>query len=294
MRLKLYRASSIADAMSLVRRELGVEAIILSSRKVADGVEVTAALDDPPLQLPPSRDAMTMRALSYHNVPPRLAEVLGQGPLSQALAVNIAFEAIPLLDRPLLFTGPPGAGKTLTVARLATRLVLGGVRPMVITADERRAGAAEQLAAYTRLLGLDLIVAHNPIAVARALARRTTATPVLIDLPAASPFDHAQVDELTALTTTANGRVALVLPAGIDAIEAGEIASAFVEATATLLVVTKLDVARRIGCVLSAASKGLALTEAGIGPGAADGMVAFSSELLCARLLDVPPEWEPS
>ena len=294
MRLKLYRASSITDAMSLVRRELGVEAIILSSRKVADGVEVTAALDDPPLQLPPSRDAMTMRALSYHNVPPRLAEVLGQGPLSQALAVNIAFEAIPLLDRPLLFTGPPGAGKTLTVARLATRLVLGGVRPMVITADERRAGAAEQLAAYTRLLGLDLIVAHNPIAVARALARRTTATPVLIDLPAASPFDHAQVDELTALTTTANGRVALVLPAGIDAIEAGEIASAFVEATATLLVVTKLDVARRIGCVLSAASKGLALTEAGIGPGAADGMVAFSSELLCARLLDVPPEWEPS
>jgi flagellar biosynthesis protein FlhF len=57
-------------------------------------------------------------------------------------------------------------------------------------------------------------------------------------------------------------------------------------------VVTRLDVARRIGCVLSAARAGLALVEAGIGPGAADGLVPLTADFLARRLLEVPQNWE--
>ncbi len=56
-----------------------------------------------------------------------------------------------------------------------------------------------------------------------------------------------------------------------------------------LLVATRLDLARRLGGVLAAAARtGLALTEAGIGPGAADGLLPLTPEWLAARLLAIP------
>lgn len=295
MRLKLYRAATVAEAMSMVRRELGPEALILSTRRVADGVELTAAIDPPPPPPQPERcEPQCLRGLAYHRAPRAVAEALASGPLGLTLPATLSFGALALQpgDRPVLFAGPPGAGKTLTVARLATRLVMQGLQPMVITADGRRAGAAEQLAAFTRLLGLDLVVASHPVALARALARRQQGAPVLIDMPGSSPFDAAQTEELTALTATADARVAVVLPAGLDPEEAGETASGFAAAGAEYLVVTRLDISRRIGCVLSAASAGLALVEAGIGPGAADGLVPMTPALLSRRLLEVPPNWE--
>ncbi len=49
---------------------------------------------------------------------------------------------------------------------------MAGVAPMVITADGKRAGATEQLAAFTKLLGISLIVACHPVTLGRALTRR--------------------------------------------------------------------------------------------------------------------------
>ena len=43
MRLKLYRAPTVAAAMAQVREELGADALILATRRVAGGVELTAA-----------------------------------------------------------------------------------------------------------------------------------------------------------------------------------------------------------------------------------------------------------
>ncbi len=200
------------------------------------------------------------------------------------------FAALPLgaEDRPLLLVGPPGAGKTLTVARLATRLVMAGIVPMVITTDGKRAGATEQLAAFTRLLGIDLVVACQPQALGHALMQRH-ATPVLVDTAGCDPFDQAQLDELVALTETAGGAMALVLPAGMDVAESADIASAYAAAGVHLLVGTRFDSARRLGGILAAsAGAGLALTEAGIGPGAADGLLPITPAWLATRLLAIP------
>ena len=59
MRLKLYRAPAMAEAMARIRAELGNDALILSTRRVGDGVEVTAALepDDAPPPLAPRSPA---------------------------------------------------------------------------------------------------------------------------------------------------------------------------------------------------------------------------------------------
>ena len=325
MRVKLYRAQGMAAAMAMIRDELGPEALILATRRLADGVEVTAALEPaeapaPPVVPAPARDGATRAALlAHHGVPAALGARLTGGTLESALDAALVFAPLPLAPGggPLLLAGPPGAGKTLTIAKLATRLVLAGRAPVVISADGRRAGAVEQLAAYTRLLGIELLVAGQPAALARALAHPMPdpalphpATPLpalphparphparphparagpgggpaLIDAPGLDPFDPAERAELAGLIAAAGAVVALVLPAGLDPMEAADIAAAHAALGARLLVPTRLDRARRLGGVLTAATAGLALAEAGIGPGAADGLAPCTAGLLAARL----------
>jgi flagellar biosynthesis protein FlhF len=310
MRLKLYRAPTMTVAMAQMRAELGPDALILSTRSLRDGVELTAGLDRGDTAAPPlvaqamalaERPAVVGRPpawpaarrarppvhdiMAYHGVLDPLAQRITGASLAGELMRLLRFAPILLEAGPLLLVGPPGAGKTSTTARLATRLVLAGQRPMVVSADGNRAGATEQLASYTRLLGLDLVVAPSSAALARALGRRQPGAAVLIDAAGADCRDPAQMHDLAALAAVARGRQALVLQAGLEPREAAEIASAHAEAGATLLVATKLDLARRLGSVLAAADVGgLALAEAGIGPGAADGLVPLTAALLAERL----------
>ncbi|MGE4044429.1 MAG: GTP-binding protein [Acetobacteraceae bacterium] len=289
MRLKLFRAATTVEAMARIRTELGDDALILGSRRVDGGVELTAALEVPePPPSPPPVDPARQELLTYHAIPSGLHSVLEQGALDSALSRALSFTNLPLApgEQPLLLTGPPGAGKTLTAARLATRLVLGGGSPMIVTADGKRAGAAEQLAAFTKLLGLTLVAASHPVTLSRALTRRQDCAPVLIDAPGIDPFDAAQADELRAMATSANAAVALVLPAGLDPAEAADLAVAFAETGASLLIVTRLDLVRRLGGLFAAATAArLPLTEGGIGPGAADGMTPLTPQALAARLM---------
>jgi flagellar biosynthesis protein FlhF len=235
MRLKLYRAPSVALAMAQVRAQLGADALILSTRRVDGGIEVTAALEPDAPALP---DPERLDRLRWHGTPTSLAAALAAAPLEHSLAAQLRFASLELSpgSAPILFAGPPGAGKTLTVARLATRLVMQGITPMVISADGERAGAAEQLAAFTRLLGIMLVVAPDALTLGRALARRAGGGPVLIDSAGIDPFSASAQAGIAGLSTTALATTALVLPAGLDANEAADAAAAFKAAGASLLV----------------------------------------------------------
>lgn len=318
MRLKTYRAATMAGAMSMVRAELGADALILATRRVGHGVEVTAALEpaEPEIMtagpaesraaLPPPgfvpaplvRDHASERGLLWHGVPPELARRLAQAPLAVALAETLRFGTLPLARNgpPLLLAGPPGAGKTLTVARLATRLVLAGEAPLVVTADGRRAGAAEELAAYTRLLGLELLVAATPRTLTRALTRRRDGHAVLIDTSGVCPYAPGEITEIAALAASVAAIPAMVLPAGMDAQEAADHAAAFGACGVKHFVPTRLDMSRRLGAVVAAAIAGrMTLSEAGTGPGANDGLTRLTAESLAQRLSRVPaPQAAPA
>jgi flagellar biosynthesis protein FlhF len=295
MRLKIYRGRTLADVMAQARNELGAEALILSTRRIAAGMELTAALEQPEEEPPAAARAPPQEAnlLAWHGVPHALAERLAAGALEDTLPSVLNFGKLPLGpdEAPLLLTGPPGAGKTLTIARLATRLVLAGAQPLVITADGRRAGAPEELAAYTRLLGLSLIVADRPATLLRALRHRGPDTPVLIDTAGVNPFDGDPMDVIQALTTAAGATSVLVLPGGQDPLEGAEQAAAFAETGVCHFIPTRLDIARRLGSVITAAAEGgLVLSEAGTGAGANDGLTALTPEALAARLSCGPRE----
>ena len=117
MRIKLYTARGMPEVMALIRSELGPDAVILNSRRTAGGVEVTAAHDEQASAstLPPSPLAFARAEscpLLAHGTPEPLAAKLRAGPLPFALSVVFRFQPIDsaTLRRPLLFTGPPGAG----------------------------------------------------------------------------------------------------------------------------------------------------------------------------------------
>lgn len=294
MRLKTFRAARMPEAMALLREELGADAVILSTRRTAQGIEITAALEpEEPWLIPPAGmapPAALSGPLAFHNPPAALAAALARGPLDQALAGALGFAPLPEgRDRPLMLVGPPGAGKTLTCAKLAARMVLAGAPPVVATTDGQRAGATAQLAAFTGVLGLTLAVAPSPAALGKALARRAPGQPALVDSAGCDPFDARQVVALHALAAAAQADLVLVLPAGLDALEAADLARAFAALGARHLLPTRLDAARRLGAVLAAAEAGpLLLTEGGTSPEVVDGLEPLTPARLAARLAAAP------
>ncbi len=310
MRIKVYRAATVALAMAEIRDALGLDALILSTTSRDGGVEVTAALEiedeptlSPFLSVPDmlAADAPTdggpgSRTLpdrtpadpwARHNLPRELAAALRQEPAERVCARWFRFGALPIAggQPPTMLVGPPGVGKTLTVAKLATRLVLSGQHPLVITADDRRAGAVEQLAGFTRLLGLTLIAAGRPDSLGRALERRDGDAPVLIDAPGLDLQDPAHLDLMNDLLTVSDARPVLVLAAGSDPLETAEIAADHARLGARHLLATRLDRAGRLGGILAAAKAGdLMLTEAGTSASVADALERFSPAGLAHRL----------
>ncbi len=298
MRLKVFRAARMADAMAMLREDLGEEAVILDTRRVGGGVEITAALEaEEPVLIPPAAAIATMPTaaappptpsgpLAFHNPPPALAAALSRGPLEETLGAALGFAPLPEgRDRPLLLVGPPGAGKTLTCAKIAARMVLAGTPPVIATTDGQRAGAAAQLAAFTGVLGLTLAVATSPAALVKALARRAPDQPVLVDSAGCDPFDPRQAVALHSFAAAIGAEPVLVLPAGLDALEAADLARAFAALGARHLVPTRLDSARRLGAVLAAAEAGpLLLTEGGTSPEVVQGLEPLSPARLAARL----------
>ena len=291
MRVRVFQGRTASQALAAVRDALGEEAVVLGTRRVGGAVEVTAALEvEEPLLIPPGAPltpAEVPPALARHNMPAPLAMRLAAAPLGEALPEALEFAPLPT-DRPLLLVGPPGAGKTLTCAKLTARATMAGHTPLVVTADGSRAGAVEQLAAFTRLLRLTLAVAAQPEVLAKSLQRREPGQPAFLDGFGCDPFDTGQAARLHRLIEAAGATPVLVLPAGLDAEEAEELARAFHLLGARHLIPTRLDVARRLGGILAAASVGLALTEAGIGPQVARGLQPLSPVWLAARLVAPP------
>ena len=309
MRVRLFSGCDVVSAMAAVRASFGEDALIVETRYVPSGVEILASVerhDDEvaPLQVPDvlrKQDNERRVLLRWHGIGDELASRLSEGELAQACARNIAFGRLCLEPNapPLLFAGEPGAGKSMSLIKVATRLVMTGATPLVISADGRKAGATEQLAAMTRLLGLTLIVADEPRTLVRALKRRLNGAPVLIDGPGMIVGDPHDEASLRAMLDAVTAELILVVPGGLDPGETIDIASYHAALGARRLIVTRLDVARRIGGLVEAAwHSRLILTEAGVGPSVVDGLEPLTAHSLAERLQQqrVPPRQrqEPS
>lgn len=311
MRLKSFTAPTMAEAMEMVRLELGDDAIIVSTQRAAGqkGVRITAALEPADADLAvaemleeshPSTAAEAVKAaLEGHGLPQRVLERLVNAArtadiadptlaCAAALEAGFTFAHLPehSAPRPFMLVGPPGSGKSIAVAKLAARSVLKQRHVGVITCDNIRAGALEQLNAFTRILEIDLVKARGPESLRRAVEAATGMFDlILIDSPGLNPFKQSDMDYLQALIEAADVEPILVMAAGGDSNEAGEMAEAFGAIGATRLFTTRLDTTRRLGGMLAAAEAGqLALCDVSASPHVASGLSPISA-ISVARLL---------
>lgn len=182
--------------------------------------------------------------------------------------------------------GPPGSGKTLAVAKLAARATMKGLDACVITTDTMRAGGIEQLQAFTRLLRIDLKRAETPKQLAKYIEEAKDADQILVDTGGYNPFDTSQIKELAKLTVAADIEPLLVMPAALDADESGELARIYATIGARRILPTRLDIARRLGGLLSAAHQGgLVFTDASNTPKVADGLMTLTPKSLASLLM---------
>jgi flagellar biosynthesis protein FlhF len=308
MRLRTFTAPTMPEAMALVRRELGPDAIILSTGKgERGGIAVTAAHDATPPAAPPLSEPApdpaeaVHEALFAHGTPARLAEALlaaavevpAEDPvLTLAAGLDAVFAFAPLShrkpSRPLMLVGPPGAGKTVSVAKLATRAVLAGQKPKLVSWDIVRAGGFAQLEALAGILGLPLHRAESERQLAELAAPKGEET-VLIDSPGINPYNSSDRAELAAHVAATAAEPVFVLPAGGDAFDAIEMARAFRALGCARLLVTRLDMVHRLGSLLGAAHEArLAFSDAGITPDVAQGLTPLTPVALARLLLPEP------
>jgi len=312
MRLKSFTAPTMTEAMELVRQELGDDAIIVSTQRAAGskGVRITAALEsvDADLAVASMLEQATggsevseavRKALAEHGVPSRLTDRLvtaahTSGLTQPALACAAALEAgftfahLPEhgAPRPFMLVGPNGSGKSIAAAKLAARSVLKQRQVGVVTCDNIRAGAVEQLAAFTSILEIDLVRARGPESLARVVESMNGVFDlVVIDSPGLNPFKQSDMDYLQALIEAADVEPILVMAAGSDPEEAAEIGEAFATIGATRLFASRLDTTRRLGAILAAAEAGqMAFCDVSASPHVASGISPISAIAL-ARLI---------
>jgi len=313
MRLKTYSAASMAQAMKQVRQALGDNAIIVSTQgsDEAGSVRVTAAVETADeFDLGPGAagrevlDAVDVicDVLDRHGVPAPLSErLLGAAArhaanrplMALATAFDDVFNFAPLpiapAPRPLLLVGPPGGGKTVSVAKLAAQAVIDRVPVRVITTDTARAGAVDRLRTFARALRLDLATAADPAALARLLASNGERL-TLIDSPGVNPYDPVELSQLRDFAEAAAAEPMLILAAGIDALEGAEIGQIFAKLGVRRTMFTRLDAARRLGGVLAtAAAGGLSLANAGVSPHIANGLEPINPVALARLFLHQEP-----
>lgn len=178
-------------------------------------------------------------------------------------ALEAIARALPVYGKDLLeaggvvtVVGPTGAGKTTTVAKLAAHHALrhGKHDVALVTIDDYRVGAYEQLRTYGRLLDVPVRIASSGAelrAIVDDLADRRL---VLIDTSGVSQHDAQLARQAELLERSELDRkTLLVLPAtarqsGLDAV-----ASAFAIFAPDACVVTKVDECTCLGGALSVA-----------------------------------------
>jgi flagellar biosynthesis protein FlhF len=318
MRLRTLIAPTMSQAMDMLRRELGDDAIIVSTEDTDHGIKIVAALEEPEAEVPnigtvvadPLGEELVddpidvvHEALLAHGLPNRLLErlidasfIVGADDPVEALAGALGqlYKFDPLTqargpNQPLMLFGVPGAGKTVTIAKLAARAVFAKRKVRMITTDTIRAGGIEQLESFARIMKLPLHIAETDRQLARLVDAAQPDEHILIDTPGVNPYSPRDMAEIAALAKAVAAEPVLVMAAGGDVVDSIEQAQEFATLGITRMLVTRLDMVRRLGSMLAAAdAASLAFSDCSMTPAVADGLNPIDPMGLAKMLMPEP------
>ncbi len=147
------------------------------------------------------------------------------------------------------FVGPTGVGKTTTIAKLAADLSIKKKKRVgLISIDNYRIGAFEQLKAYASIMGLLCIAAFNQEDFIRALKKMESMDVVLIDTAGHSHSDAVRMKEFSdVIRGEYKISVHLVLSVTTGFLDMREAVNSFSRLNPETYVFTKVDETRRCG-----------------------------------------------
>ncbi|MEO1028973.1 MAG: flagellar biosynthesis protein FlhF-like protein [Pseudomonadota bacterium] len=322
MRMKMFAARTMDDAMAMIAAEMGDDAIILSEREVDGGYEIRAATDKPRAGLTSSRSsnrtplfsapeivqprladnpaAQRMRdALIWHGAPKRFIdracearrhdEAVPAKALASGLETLIKCKPLPVVPKKdVLLVGPPGHGRTSTAAKLTRRAAMASKKIFPIAADFDATAGGAQLAAYLQKESGQIRTCRTPDELFDLLDEmRRKEQRCVIDLPSIVAFDHEDMSRLKDLVLATNVEPVLVMSAEGHPEDLADTAQAFAQVGVTYTILTKLDVVRRRGgAVAGLASAGLTLSHLATTPFIGGGLVPANHSRLATLLIE--------
>ena len=325
MRMKMFAAESFETAKAMIFAEMGDDAVILSEREVPGGVEVRAATDKLGGGMVPSESRILTRlgvptsprlvenpmrnrvrdALLWHGAPQRFADraadagiVGGYADMDATSAIGSALEAMitcdPILARPsrdILLVGAPGHGRTATAAKLTRRAAVANSEILPVAADLDATAGGAQLAAYLEREQDQVRSVSNPDDLFSLLKTiREEEKRCVIDLPAIVPFDQDDMASLQDLIAVIDAEPVLVISAEGHPEDQAEAARAFARCGIRRAIITKLDVTRRRGGIVSAlAAAKISFSHLAVTPFIGGGLVPATPSRLAQLLTEDAP-----
>ena len=247
MYLKTYRGTSVRELLAQAREELGPHALVLSTKLVpTEGwrgwvgsrvVELQAAAErevsgSRPVETAgrqcaaPENEIIALlcaagidRELAEEvaaNIPSGGRRGISPDTLRRALGASLVpYAASDEGYQPVeVFVGPPGVGKTTTIAKIAARQrATTGQRLTLVSADGFRVGAIEQLRLYADIVGAPFKVARTADELTQALAPSRGSASILVDTAGRSPSDQLSQELFSVLRSRTDVRTHLVVSA---------------------------------------------------------------------------------
>jgi len=125
------------------------------------------------------------------------------GQLAARIKVQPALGRSEARPRIVALVGPPGCGKTTTLVKLAVNYGLAARRPVtLLSIDNYRVAAAEQLRSYSAILGVGFHLVETVAALAQALEENRGKELIFLDTPGLGPAEMAGYSGLAQFLST--------------------------------------------------------------------------------------------
>jgi len=175
--------------------------------------------------------------------------------LSSMLTVDSAVGSSQGGARVVAVAGPPGAGKTTALVKIAARHALSVGKPVqFLSMDLYRIGAAEQLRSFAAILGMGCQALDSTRALEHALKDHEPKDLLLIDTPGHGETDIDASLELAAfLRSHEEVDVHLTLPGSMKASDLRSTLDRYQSFRPTKILITKIDETESPGTVVSEA-----------------------------------------